>query len=392
MVVLKNGTVVDAEGSTDADVRIEDGVIVEVGDVDDGDDDVLDVGGGYVAPGLIDCHVHLMYDSSTDVGSPDTRSRPEMAYCVAASLRAYLSAGVTTVRDLGASGTLSVDAAAAVERGTLAGPDVIACGQNVTSTGGHGHAHGREADGRDEVVRATREQLKRGAEVIKCMATGGVGTPGSDVSTIALTEDELSAAVSTATDKGVPTAAHAHSQAGIRNAVRAGISSIEHGTDMDRESLDMMAETGAYWVPTLYCAVLVSENLREGDGSPDWEPVTGTRDAFEYAREAGVPFAMGTDAPLPGPPREAVLEELAVMAEYGLSPREVLRAATTNAADLLRIDDVGRVAEGYVGNLVVLDADPLEDVSAWRTVETVVKRGTVHAVDGGTESGTRRLR
>jgi len=378
MHVLRNGTVVDADGAREADVAITDGEIVAVGDVGRGDSET-DVSGQFVAPGLIDSHVHLMMDGRPDVATAEDESDFDHAYIAAANLRKAVEAGVTTVRDLGASGTLALDAGRAVAEGRLDGPRVLACGQNVVMTGGHGHWFGREADGPDEVRRAAREQLKRGADVIKCMATGGVLTEGAQTGAPELTADELAALVDAASAKGTPTAAHAHGKEGLLNAVDAGITSIEHGTFMDREAAEAMAEEGTYWVPTAAALKNIVENPDAGIPESAMEKAVASSEAFassfDHAEAAGVDIAMGTDAGTPFNYFDDIADELAYMVEFGLSPEAALEAATVTAAELCGLDDVGRVAEDYRADLVVLDDNPAVDADAWQDPDAVFADG-----------------
>ncbi|EJN58837.1 metal-dependent hydrolase family protein [Halogranum rubrum] len=384
MHVFRGGRVVDVDGVREADVAIEDGRIVAVGDVEAGgeSDTETDVSGQFVAPGLVDAHVHLMMDGRPDIATIRGDSESTAAYRAAANLQAALDAGVTTVRDLGARDTLALDAARAVESGVLEGPRVLASGQNVVMTGGHGHWFGREADGPTEVRKAAREQLKRGADVVKCMATGGVLTEGAKTGLPELSLDELEALVDAAASKDVPTAAHAHGKEGIENATRAGITSVEHGTFMDRETAELMAEKGTYWVPTTAAIVGILENGVEA-GIPE-EAVTKSEEAaeaheqaFEYALDAGVSIAMGTDAGTPFNFFADIPQELELLVDRGLTPEHALEAATVNAADLLGLDDVGKVEEGYRADLVVLAENPTANVNAWRHPTTVVADGDV---------------
>ncbi|GAA0258906.1 metal-dependent hydrolase family protein [Halobaculum roseum] len=378
MHVLKNGTVVDADGAREADVAIADGEIVAVGEVGRGDTET-DVSGQFVAPGLIDSHVHLMMDGRPDVATAQDESDFDHAYIAAANLRTAVEAGVTTVRDLGANGTLALDAGRAVAEGRLVGPRVLACGENVVMTGGHGHWFGREADGPDEVRRAAREQLKRGADVIKCMATGGVLTEGAQTGAPELTYEELEALVDAASAKGVPTAAHAHGKEGLLNAVDAGITSIEHGTFMDREAAEAMAAEGTYWVPTAAALKNIVEN--PGSGIPQSAMAKATEAAeafassFDHAEAAGVDIAMGTDAGTPFNRFDNIADELSYMVEFGMSPEAALEAATVTAARLCGLDDAGRVAEDYRADLVVLDGNPAEDADAWQDPSAVFVAG-----------------
>ncbi|SHH70656.1 metal-dependent hydrolase family protein [Halobaculum gomorrense] len=378
MHVLTNGTVVDADGVREADVAIEDGEIVAVGDTGRGDT-TTDVGGKFVAPGLVDSHVHLMMDGRPDVSTAQGESDFDHSYIAAANLRKAVEAGVTTVRDLGATGTLALDAGRAVAEGRLDGPRVLACAKNVVMTGGHGHWFGREADGPNEVRKAVREQLKRGADVVKCMATGGVLTEGAQTGAPELTYEELAALVDAADAKGVPTAAHAHGKDGLLNAVDAGITSIEHGTFMDREAAEAMAAEGTYWVPTAAALRNIVENPDAGIPKSAMEKADEAAEAFvssfEHAEAAGVDIAMGTDAGTPFNYFDNIADELAYMVEYGLSPEAALEAATVTAAELCGLDDTGRVAEDYRADLVVLDGNPAEDADAWQRPEAVFAAG-----------------
>lgn len=247
-------------------------------------------------------------------------------------------------------------------------------------TGGHGNWFGREADGPAEVRKAAREQLKAGADVLKCMATGGVLTEGAVTGAPELTPEELAAFTDAAAPTNTPTAAHAHGETGIKNAVEAGISSIEHGTFMDREAAEMMADRGTYWVPTASALRgIVDHGVESGIPEDAVEKAEDAADRFDdawgHALEADVPIAMGTDAGTPFNFFGDIPRELAYMVEHGLSPERALEAATVNAADLLGLDDVGRIGEGYRADLVVLEADPTEDVAAWQEPEAVFAAG-----------------
>jgi len=380
MQLLEGGHVVDAEGARAADVLIDDGSVAVVGDASDENvDERVDVAGQFVVPGMIDSHVHLMMDARPDAESVQGDSEATLAYRAAENLRNQAEAGVVATRDLGAPATVAIDAGAAVANDTITGPRVQAAGQNVVMTGGHGHWFGREADGPDEVRKAVREQLKAGADVIKCMATGGVLTTGAQTGAPELTREELDELVDTAHTAGRPTAAHCHGTQGIKNAVRAGIDSVEHGTFMDEEAADLMADRDTYWVPTLSALKGIVEN--SDAGIPEQAVAKGQdaaermAAAWEYALDAGVPIAMGTDAGTPFNEHADVAHELAYMVEYGLDERGALEAATVNAADLLGLDDTGLVEKGYRADLLVLPENPLEDVQAWQSPEQVYLGG-----------------
>ena len=385
MDAITGGTVVDADGVRAADVGIDDGEVTQVaarGSLDV--DEPLDATGAYVVPGLVDAHVHLAMDGRPDPAVYQDEGTATKAMRAVSNLQDLLAAGVTATRDLGAAGDVAIAARDMVAAGEVDGPRVRPAGQNVVMTGGHGHWFGREADGPAEVRKAAREQLKAGADVVKCMATGGVLTEGAEVGAPELTEAELSALVDAATAKGVPTAAHAHGTSGIENAVRAGIDSIEHGTFMNAEVAEMMAERGTRWVPTASALHGIVDAGTEG-GIPEYAVRKAERaaaafdEAFDHALAAGVPIAMGTDAGTPFNHHADVAGELSYMVDHGMSPGDALAAATVEGADLLGLDDHGLVAEGYRADLLVLAADPLEDAGAWQDPVAVVRDGRVVA-------------
>ena len=339
---------------------------------------------GWVVPGLVDAHIHLSLDGGTDPSARLQAERPTDTVVRALEhLRAHLRAGITTVRDLGGPGTLAIDLARAVEDGRIEGPTVVACGRNITMTGGHAHAFGIEADGPDAVRRAARGQLQAGARVLKFMATGGVLTPGVTAGAEALTEAELRAGIEEAHKAGKRTATHAQGLAGIKNALRAGIDTLEHGAfdAWDEEALGIMtAGPRPVWlVPTL----AAPDGILAGEGRvPAWA-VAKTRPIAERHRanaleayRAGVRIAAGTDAGTPLNPHGNLPRELELLADIGLPLAAVLQAATGQAAAALDLDgEVGSLRPGARADLVVLGADPLRDARAYRAVREVFKGG-----------------
>ena len=382
MLVIENVTVVDANGAQDGPLVVENGRVESIGTAPKDPDEVLDGHGGVVAPGLIDSHVHISMDGRPDTATLTSQSPSTLAYRAAANLERTVRAGVTTVRDLGSPGTLGPDTRDAVAEGIIEGPRVVPCGSPVVITGGHGHWFGREADGSAEVRKAVREQLKDGAEVIKTMASGGVLTEGAEIGGHEMSPEELGTLVSTANAKGRPTAAHCHSTESIANATAAGIDSVEHGTFMDDATAEAMATSGTYWVPTASALHGIVENGTD-DGIPDWavtkarEATDAFDDAWTHALNHDVPIAMGTDAGTPFNHHGDAAHELELMVEYGLSPTRAFEAATVNAAELLGLDRVGKLESGYRADCVVLDSDPRESESAYRSPRAVIADGTV---------------
>lgn len=340
--------------------------------------------GKTLTPGLIDCHVHLCFDGSADVeGERRDLTEPRAAVKAVRNAARHLERGVTTVRDLGGVGLVTCEVARAVEEGIVPGARVIASGRALTITGGHGHTwFAQQVDGPDAVRAAVREQIRGGARSIKVVATGGVLTPGIPVDFTAFTPEELEAAVDEAHKWGRPAAAHAIGRGGIDNAVRAGVDSIEHGSQLSAETARLMRERGTFVVPTLSA---LREILDHADQVPDYavekarQIADQARDSFRRAMRSGVRFACGTDAGTPFNPHGNAPLELTRMVEWGLPALRALQAATSSAAELIRLPDVGTVEEGKAADLVLYEGNPLEDVNVVLKPALVMKAGEVVA-------------
>ncbi len=350
--------------------------------------ETLDCTGAYILPGLIDCHVHIT--ASGDANGLDiarTDSSPVQAWKAADHARRTVMAGFTTVRDLGAREHLNIHLAQAVDSGLLPGPRILAAGLGVTMTGGHGHGFiAREADGPDEVRKAVREQLRAGAKAIKLFASGGVLTPGVDPRSPSFTQEELAAGVEEAHKAFRVVGAHAQAADGIKNAIRAGVDSIEHGVWLDDEALELMTRHGTYLVATLIAPYLISKGGLAA-GIPAFAVAKSDRvlqdhmASFERAVRAGVKIAMGTDqgTPLSRPGENA--QEIVRIAEHGLSPAAAILAATRWASELLRIDaETGDLRPGLAADILVVDTDPLADLAVLtrdESIHAVLKGGNV---------------
>lgn len=382
-LILSGGVVFDSDRRTfgKADIRCRDGKIelVAAGEAS-GEGRVLDCAGKFVLPGLIDAHVHLTSSGGAgEMNLARTLSLPVRAWRASEYARTTLHAGITTVRDLGAADRLNIEMAGAVESGLIEGPRIVAAGMGVTMTGGHGHGFmAQEADGPDGVRKAVREQLRAGARAVKLFASGGVMTPGVDPRSPSLTEEELRAAVEEGHKAFRPVAAHAQATEGIKNAIRAGVDSIEHGVWLDQEAVELMCERGTYLVPTLTAPHHIAKGGKDA-GIPDYmidkaHQVQADHIAsFESAVKAGVRVAMGTDqgTPLNHPGENA--QEMLRMAEHGLSNGAAILAATQWAAELLRVDNVcGSIRPGLAADLIVVDADPLADLAVLTRQENIV--------------------
>ena len=362
---------------------IADGRIAAIGDDVTVPDDALRREAACVVPGLINAHAHLeMSGEAHTTQTLQLTTVTQRALACAANARKSLEAGVTTIRELGSSETLGIDTRDAVACGTLAGPNIICAGRVICMTGGHGWWIGREADGPSDVRKAVREQRKAGADCIKFIATGGVLTKGAVPAIAQLDEEELGAGVEEAHAHGMRCAAHAIGADGIKNALRAGVDSIEHGHLLDDEAIALFLEREAYLVPTLSAIACIVEAGAEA-GMPDWALQKAqaierfARVNLTKARAAGVKFAGGSDAGTPFNRHEAYWREVELMhSELGMSAREALATATTAAADLLGLDR-GRLRPGAAADVLLLRRDLDEDLHALREPLAVVKDGRI---------------
>jgi imidazolonepropionase-like amidohydrolase len=342
--------------------------------------------GATLVPGLIDCHVHLTFDGSPDFAAEAAELTPTLAAVKALRNAAeHLASGVTTVRDLGAPGAVVAEIGRAIAAGLVAGPRVVAAGTALTITGGHGHnvAFAREVDGPDDVRKAVREEIRAGATAIKIVATGGVLTPGIGADFTAFTPEELAAAVDEAHKWGRPIGAHATGEGGIRQSVDAGVDSIEHGSMISAEVAERMVAAGTVHVPTINA---IRGIVDHPDEVPDYavekgralEPVA--RESFLRAATAGVVQASGTDAGTPFNPHGSLPLELVRMVQWGITPIQALRAATVNAAALLRVDgEVGSIEVGKQADLVLVAGDPAADIARILDPKLVLRAGEVVA-------------
>jgi imidazolonepropionase-like amidohydrolase len=373
-----------------ANVLIENGVIKSIAaqDVPTGVD-VIDLGDVTLLPGLIDAHTHLTLDFDGDwVHRPVTELPAHAALRGARNARRTLDAGFTTVRDVGAPGFADVSLARAIDGGLVAGPHVIPSGHRIGITGGHcdenGWApgileRGPEAgivDGVDEALKAVRYQAKHGAKVIKICATAGVLSAGTTVGAQQLSYEEMDVIVQEATRHGLKVAAHAHGTTGILAAVRAGVASIEHGSMLNDEAIELMKENGTYLVPTAYLLTVVKpESLPPAMAAKARQIIPLAKDSHRRAIRAGVKIAFGTDAGVY--PHGDNAKEFAVYVGSGMRPIDAIRTATINAADLLGLDDRGVIAPGKSADLIAVPGDPLSDVGLLERVVFVMKAGVV---------------
>jgi imidazolonepropionase-like amidohydrolase len=367
-------------------VLVEDGRIAAVGrvDVPHVGIEVVELGEATLLPGLIDAHVHLVWNAS---GLPHDVVNRESRYLTvlrtAQHARQHLCAGVTTVRDTGSTDAIALDVARAVELGIVPGARIVAAGRVIAMTGGHAWVLGREADGPDAVRQATRSELKGGAHFVKVMASGGVygfsEEPGMPQYTVA----EMRAAVEEAHKAGHKVSAHAYSAEAIVNALDAGVDCVEHASFMTPEIAQRMAAQGIYVVPTM-ATYQAMYDRGAALGTPPFlleknaKVMRASRNAMWLALEAGVKIVAGTDCGAPGLAHGMLREELRLMVDAGATPMQAIRSATVTAAELLGLSaEVGTLEPGKRADLLAVGGDPLGDIRALSDVRAVVQSGNL---------------
>ncbi|WP_065493611.1 metal-dependent hydrolase family protein [Rhodococcus opacus] len=374
-----------SSGPEPRDLVIDDGTISAVYSAGGApvDDDALsvDLDGAFVLPGLIDSHVHLVWSSGADpVATVENEGEQLTVVRAVANAQKHLQAGVTTVRDLGSNWDVAVTVARAIDRGICDGPTVIASGRTVIMTGGHDPFWGIFSDGVDAVTQAVRQQIHAGAGVIKTAATGGAyGRPeGEALGQSELSYEELAAIAHEAHRFGIKVAAHALGTEGIRNAVRAGVDTIEHGVFLTEELVDEMRKQGTVLCPTLSVYSIMADGVNGSIPAYATEKartiVKAHRESFAMAIDAGIPIIAGTDAGAPHVQHPSLIKELAALCEYGLSPTDALRSATSVAADAMgRRGKLGIIAPQAPADLLIVDGDPFADIQNLGQIWGVVR-------------------
>jgi imidazolonepropionase-like amidohydrolase len=394
ITAFQGATLIDGNGRVirDSVLLLEDEYILEVGAAGEvpvpDRARIVDLSGKHVLPGLVDAHIHLDLHGMTDTYHENLVEDKLRTIRAAVEMGNTVRAGITTVRNAGSTNYIDIAVKRAVEEGLVEGPRILASGKIICMmTAGNEYFRGlyREADGVDENRRAAREQLKEGADFLKVMATGAIMNPGGSPGAPHLNYEEIRAVVEEGAKMGKHTCAHAHGTEGVQNAVRAGVRSIEHGTLADEEALHLMAEQAVFLVTTL-CSNFWMVQAGKSNNIPQFmsqkaQEISEIRKRnLQRAARMGVRIAMGTDAGTPYNFHGRNAMELVQLVEQEImTPMQAITAATGTAADAIdRLDSIGTLQAGKLGDLLILNRDPLQDIRCLQdtaSIHSVWKEG-----------------
>ncbi len=387
------------DSKTNSSIIVEDGKIKSIsrGYIDPSGYDFIDLKSFTVMPGLMDMHVHFGGEYQSKAERPVKVERETVAILAAKHAVITLDAGFTTVRQVGDSGLVAISLRDAINSNQVFGPRIFAAGKSIATTGGHADpTNGMSVDNYDfptpeegvingpyEAFTAVRQRYKDGADGIKLTVTGGVLSVAKSGDNPQFTKEEIDAVVEAAKDYGFWVAVHAHGPEGMKRAVLAGVDSVEHGTFMTEEVMDLMIERGTYYVPTISAGEFVAEKSKIDNYFPEIVrpkaasvgPQIGA--TFSKAHKRGVKIAFGTDVGVQA--HGTNWKEFVYMNKYGMSEMDAIKSATMETAKLLRISDtLGSLEEGKIADIIAVDGNPLEDISVMENVVFVMKDGIVY--------------
>lgn len=360
-------------------IIIEDDKIIQIEEYHEINEDVIHA--NVVTPGFFNCHVHILYPVGFKF---DTQfSLMEKAFYAQKHCKEYLESGVTFIRVVGTEENYDLQIKEAIENHVIEGPHMYCASKVICMTGGHGWQEGIEADGKDACLKAVRTQLRSGVDLIKIVATGGVMTKGVEPGNAQFTVDEMKVMIEEAHKAGRKTATHAQGLQGIKNALYAGIDSIEHGCFLDDECLERMKEQNTFLVPTL-CApqCIIDKGVENGVAQYMVDKTLKVKDAHvesvKKAYEKGIPIALGTDAGTPFNYHNNTAYEMELLARLNIPNMDILKMATINSARCAGVEkDYGSIEVGKQADLVCLNENPLENISNVRKINRVIQSGKI---------------
>lgn len=360
-------------------ITIEDDKITSIEDYHKTEDEVIEV--NTITPGFFNCHVHILYPVGFD--SKKEFSLIEKIFYAQKHCKEYLQSGVTFIRVVGTEENYDLQIKEAIENHVIEGPHMYCAGKMICMTGGHGWQEGIEADGKDACLKAVRTQLKAGVDLIKMMATGGVMTKGVEPGNAQFNIDEMKIMVEEAHKAGRKTATHAQGLQGIKNALYAGVDSIEHGCFLDDECLELMKQQNTFLVPTL-CApqCIIDKGVENGVAKYAVDKTLKVKDAHvesvKKACDKGIQIALGTDAGTPFNYHSNTAYEMELLSKLNIPNMDILKIATINSAKCVGVEkDYGSIEVGKQADLVCLNENPSENISNVRKINRVIQSGKI---------------
>ena len=360
-------------------ITIEDNKIIQIEEYHKTEDEVIEV--NTITPGFFNCHVHIMYP--VGFGANKEFTLMEKAFYAQKHCKEYLQSGVTFIRVVGTEENYDLQIKEAIQNDVIQVPHMYCAGKMICMTGGHGWQEGIEADGKDACLKAVRTQLKAGVDLIKMMATGGVMTKGVEPGNAQFTVDEMKIMVEEAHKAGRKTATHAQGLQGIKNALYAGVDSIEHSCFLDDECLELMKQQNTFLVPTL-CApqCIIDKGVENGVAKYAVDKTLKVKDAHvesvKKAYDKGIQIALGTDAGTPFNYHNNTAYEMELLARLNIPNIDILKIATINSAKCVGVEkDYGSIEVGKQADLVCLEENPLDNISNVRKINRVIQSGKI---------------